>query len=35
MCIGPNARLNPMIITQKWSFPRPSLSFRPNTFGHQ
>ena len=35
MCMGPNARLNPMIISQKWSLPIPSDSSCPNTLGHQ
>ena len=35
MCIGKNARLNPMNITQKLSFPSPSLSIRPVILGIQ
>ncbi len=28
-------RLNPMNCSQKWSLPRPSLSFLPLNFGNQ
>ena len=35
MCIGPNARLKPMSIVQKFHLPRVSPSLWPNTLGHQ
>ena len=35
MCIGPNVRFMPMIISQKFHLPSRSLSIRPKIFGHQ
>ncbi len=35
MCIGPNVRFMPTIITQKFHLPIFSLSILPKIFGHQ
>ncbi len=35
MCIGPNVRLMPITISQKFHLPSLSLSMRPKIFGHQ
>ena len=35
MCIGPNVRLKPMKVIQKWTLPSVSSYIRPVIFGNQ
>jgi hypothetical protein len=35
MCIGKKVRLNPIMVSQKWSWPSRSSGIRPATLGNQ